>query len=346
MSYRNKYLKYKEKYINLKNQYGGNIDCNDLSTIGFHNILGTCWNITLLSIFLYGQKTKDRVYHKLINLTPEQIITDAKRHLELFLPNNLLDNNNLLLENTYITLVEFVNEIKLRFLNKLDQLNKDEHPDMPPTIKRQESHICEQNIVDKFFTLFTKKYKSNSGRINETYYLSNLLGIIFLNKFIDIHHFNLRNINNSHFFKLNGPKKNINIIEKIDLDLLDKSIGMELELDNRHIIDFINNYNYSGHSQGFFSCNNMKFIDNHNIIDYDYKKFIKTINEQTDRDFIIPYDNKANPTPTPSDSSSAASGSSESGVRGISNELIDDMSRISAIEKLNGMIVALWCKQY
>lgn len=303
-----KYLLYKKKYIDLKNQYGGMIECKDLNALGFHNKLGTCWNITILSIFLFGEKTKDRVQSKLLSLAPEQIITDSKQQLELFLPNNLLDSENKLLPKTQEILVQIVTEINLRFLNKLDQASSvtakspiqdgsnNELPDPLPAMMRQPSDICEKNFIEKFFTLFRKTYKEDGGRINESYYLTNLLSIIFLNKIINFHKVSLRNINNSHYYKSSGSEKNINtMVDNINLSLLDQSIGIELRLDNEHISRFDDKIKLIGHSQGFFTCEHMKFVDNNIIIDYDYRKFFETIYKNLDKDFIISYDNNSGP---------------------------------------------------
>ena len=45
----NKYIKYKKKYLSLKNQLGGLIDCDDKYYF-FENFQGTCWMISILMI--------------------------------------------------------------------------------------------------------------------------------------------------------------------------------------------------------------------------------------------------------------------------------------------------------
>ena len=69
MDYYKKYLKYKNKYINLKNQIGGvhSIPCT--SGIAFHNRVGTCWNVSLHMLFIFGTATIDMVQEKLMNDT-------------------------------------------------------------------------------------------------------------------------------------------------------------------------------------------------------------------------------------------------------------------------------------
>jgi len=65
MSYKSKYLKYKNKYLELKKIIGGasrynKLDCSD--EISFNNRLGTCWNNSILMIFLFGDGLSDIFY--------------------------------------------------------------------------------------------------------------------------------------------------------------------------------------------------------------------------------------------------------------------------------------------
>jgi hypothetical protein len=49
MDYKNKYLKYKKKYLELQNQYGNGSGFCDIS---HKNNIGTCWLIAILMIFI------------------------------------------------------------------------------------------------------------------------------------------------------------------------------------------------------------------------------------------------------------------------------------------------------
>ena len=53
-NYKDKYLKYKNKYLQLKKiQKGGSVDCNDV----YNNALGTCWAVAIHTIFTFGEAT-------------------------------------------------------------------------------------------------------------------------------------------------------------------------------------------------------------------------------------------------------------------------------------------------
>jgi hypothetical protein len=63
MDYKNKYLKYKTKYLNLQYdenlnlQYGGKVPCNK----GYQNMIGSCWAIALQMIFSFGDINNDHL---------------------------------------------------------------------------------------------------------------------------------------------------------------------------------------------------------------------------------------------------------------------------------------------
>ena len=64
MDYKNKYLKYKNKYLNLRKQIGGVLPCN--KDLFFRNKFGTCWNVSIDMIFLFGHLTQDIVQTNLL----------------------------------------------------------------------------------------------------------------------------------------------------------------------------------------------------------------------------------------------------------------------------------------
>jgi len=60
MSYEAKYLKYKNKYLELKKLMGGAdviVPCDNPS--GFGNKYGTCWNSSINSILMYGMNGEE-----------------------------------------------------------------------------------------------------------------------------------------------------------------------------------------------------------------------------------------------------------------------------------------------
>lgn len=100
MSYQEKYIKYKNKYINLKNiQYGG-INC--INERAFKSLLGTCWMISIQMIFSFGDVTKNELEVTMNNIKP---ITKLINYIEELAPyktifidkqiNKILNNCNL-----------------------------------------------------------------------------------------------------------------------------------------------------------------------------------------------------------------------------------------------------------
>ena len=258
------YLKYKNKYINLKKQYGGLITCEELSQVGLNNYNGTCWNIVIQTIFFFSDKTRDEVQRKLL-FTSTELVNNAKKNLELFLPNDLLDECNELLPSTYGMLVQIIDELKKRFnIKERDNIEKE-----PPPLLRQESRVCEGNFARKFFSLFNIKRgpkQSLGGGNTERFFLANLLSIIFLNCFINFESYSFINPRN---------KPNDEDFKEINLDLLNDSIGVYIRV-NSDLLKEVE----GGHAQGFFKCEGvMKFVNNNIIINYNYESLITKINQ-------------------------------------------------------------------
>jgi ankyrin repeat protein len=88
-SYKDKYIKYKSKYLKLRTQIGGNpldefkkkityssTHCIDPTDI-FHQHKGECWNDSIQMLLCFSDEIKQSVQNKLFNLTPEEIINMA-----------------------------------------------------------------------------------------------------------------------------------------------------------------------------------------------------------------------------------------------------------------------------
>jgi len=84
MTFLKKYLKYKKKYLILKNQTGGatkeEIEAKikplqaRCSSTSFSQHSGECWSDSIQTLFCYSDATKETVQNKLLNLTPKEII--------------------------------------------------------------------------------------------------------------------------------------------------------------------------------------------------------------------------------------------------------------------------------
>jgi ankyrin repeat protein len=247
MSYKNKYLKYKQKYLQLKNQNGGicpencdcilgksiikktYINCDDDTTL--QNLHGTCWALSILMIFIFGDSTRECTQTTLMTKHINHIITDSDDILKLFLPSSFYADDKLLPEkilNMRILINYLIKKINVK-KNNLDlHSNKDIH---------------EIEFVQAFNNLFNLKKKIPnplSSYVTLDFFLINLLSCLFIQKLI-----------------------NINIYSKQHLE---NNIGiLILSVD---------------HCTSFYKCNHIsKFCNDDYIIDYDYFAFFNKIDE-------------------------------------------------------------------
>lgn len=87
-SYKNKYIKYKTKYLQIKGQFGGTLEelqrkitytdvkCTNPGDI-FHQHEGECWSDSMQMLLCFSDELKSSVQTKLFNLTPKEIIEMA-----------------------------------------------------------------------------------------------------------------------------------------------------------------------------------------------------------------------------------------------------------------------------
>ena len=65
MDYKDKYIKYKSKYLELKQK--GGMDC--VNERVFQNLLDTCWMIAIQMMMCFGDATKNQIESELENVT-------------------------------------------------------------------------------------------------------------------------------------------------------------------------------------------------------------------------------------------------------------------------------------
>lgn len=289
----NKYLKYKKKYIMLKKMVGGMIDCKDIDKLGFNNVHGTCWNATILSIFLYSDKLRQITQIMLDEkFSTEYLIAISGSTLCLFLPNRFLEGG-ILSRKTYNLLVQIINTIKKRYFLKNKDLeeslygvHKEEFP-LPLPLRRKLSIRCEIELPELFYTLFDMPVEYG-GNYKDVFFLLNILSITLLGIFITTNNnfFYYLDINDSDRIFMQDPHQWIQKGEKkiFDESMIASCLGVIM--------------NTLTHTVGFFKCGTGKFITNSTIIDFNWDEFFKTINELTcyviiyykEKLFIIGYD--------------------------------------------------------
>jgi len=240
MSYLDKYLKYKNKYLQLKKQIGGRINCNDISKIGFNNRIGTCWNVTIQTVMFYGDPYRNEIQEILEKFSSETIIDNAIKvnNLELLLPSHLLDGNNKILDKSKKILVDFIEDFKNinTIINYLKETN------------RENSFICEKDFVTKFFNLYKINRETYAGNFDDSKKLYNLLYVTLVNKGV-------------YLSKINPSKI-------IDLEEIKKSFSIEI----------IFKLNGNEHFVIFFKCDDIqKFYNNNKIINYNWSSFFEKL---------------------------------------------------------------------
>ena len=240
--FKSKYIKYKNKYLALKNtkkfQKGG-FTCNQ--KIGYRNILGTCWMVAIQMIFTFGSISGHNLEENIREMTIGDMIERAKN-----VPNVEKILHDVLDPTLYVNLEKILNSFIKRYRSKL------ELPDMNKTVKplslidEENKERCELVIAENFEYLFASYIGSDIGIVIESkfagyieaqYLFSNLLSIFLLGRKTSF-------IN----YYPNHPNPNKNISN----------------------IKYINNENYGilihieGHACCFFTCRGVEKYYNDN----------------------------------------------------------------------------------
>ena len=198
MDYYNKYLKYKNKYLELKhnnNQYGGSVIPCDL---GFKNIKGSCWAIAIQMILCFGHFTSGQincVMESFNNESVDEIIKNADRFINQQITKvkanteltNVFEPYDIFNEKKIGFLKIILHKFIERYYNKV--MNKQFTP-KPEKIDPDTNQLrCEFQIAINFKRLFKtesvntnyeKLPKSFGGKIDSKYLFCNLLSIFFL----------------------------------------------------------------------------------------------------------------------------------------------------------------------
>jgi len=180
--YYNKYLKYKKKYLQLKNQLGGIPFCEK----AYRNLLGTCWMVAILTMFTFGQATSDHLKRVIEGIREKNFdgfvryrIGELQGNPQLmnFYPGILDDGNLIFFEN-------IMNNFIRRYDSKISS-----HDKKPENLEYDLANPkrCELVIAQNFKNLFNHPIFSYSlelsnygGILIERYLFANLLSVFFL----------------------------------------------------------------------------------------------------------------------------------------------------------------------
>ena len=224
MTFYNKYLKYKNKYIGLKNklfvnQSGGEIlNCSDI--IYLNNRLGTCWNTSIQMGFLFSDNTAIQVQTALshpfdavlgrsyvetpilLKLLPFDFFIENDYNQRLK-PEIIMKISNIFREYThqlsikkedYKSFEDTKEEVGAYVTDDADIVELSKR-DGTHELRRSQSQSCEQNFSDNFLSLFydMPHVLLNNGLDIDVFFLSLLFGILLLKKAINIGIYKLYN---------------------------------------------------------------------------------------------------------------------------------------------------------
>jgi len=260
--YKNKYLKYKQKYLE-----GG--ECVNCPKIGFEQHYNECWHDSLSTILLFSDDFSESIQNI---LKPD---FDAKMLIKIvqakpdiyptyFMPPNINESSG-----DFDKFIEYA-KIYLTNLNKLYQ--NELKPIKERTDVKNISIACVSRIHDitNINKIQIKKYKRNEHRGD---YTDNIINTCIYNYF-------LRTDEKSKYLVLNDFNLENSSSEELKslLELLPKCFGIFIGLNSIE--------NNSGHATGFFTCKNKQyFFDNNGISDDPANK--KTFIEFRWKEYLI-----------------------------------------------------------
>jgi ankyrin repeat protein len=245
----NKYIKYKNKYKELKNQLGGAIECDDKYYF-FENLKGTCWMISILMILFSHEP---QLLENLIKMTKDDyIIKFNKSNTRILFPHftKLEDVNNI---------ISFFNYLKKRFENRT-KYNSELLDETKEKSYNEDENTCEVELLRLFLLLYpniSREYRG--GTEYSEFYLLLLISYFISDKLYRYDAYMILDI-------INKPIELSNII------------GMT--------VNSVNTI-HSGHSMAFYKCKGkLMFCSNDIKFEYNWVELLTKINELNNKSII------------------------------------------------------------
>jgi len=177
MDFKNKYIKYKSKYFELK-QKGG---MNCVNERVFQNLLGTCWMVAIQMMICFGDATKDIIERELtvINTENKDMIIELligarkRKFISLIPPELNLESGDI---DSYLT--SLLDAFIKRYLSKFNKFLSDKPASVDDEINPQR---CERVMSTAYKLLFQSYSVLNPGGDNlDQFFFANVLGTFFL----------------------------------------------------------------------------------------------------------------------------------------------------------------------
>lgn len=251
------------------------ISCKE--AVGLNNKIGTCWNVAIQTNMFYGHNS-EIIQKKLNEQSVDELLNPTViKNLERFLPPFLVDDTGKLLQRSLDLIKKIVINLKKRF----DIKNKQKLTKM----KNAEEDVCERDFVYYVMELIHpgKKNKEDLGTwgtsIVGSFFLTNILDIILLNKLTHIVNYKYENLSKGNRISLN--------IDKVKSILIYVYMGYTpLNITNFDLQP-------ANHACQFFECGGTtKYSNNSTIIEHDWRMFFKILNMLSVND----YDSQKNDT--------------------------------------------------
>jgi ankyrin repeat protein len=269
------------------------ISCKE--AVGLNNKIGTCWNIAIQTNMFYGHNS-EIIQKKLNDNSVDELLNPTViENLERFLPPYLVDDNGKLLQASLDIIKKIVINLKKRF----DIKNKQKVTKM----KNTEEDVCEKDFVYYTFELIHPRKRNKDdlgdwgGSEIDSFFLTNILDIILLNKLTHIVKYTYEYLSNGNKISLNIDK-----IKNIRLYMYYNITGVPLDIKDLSTKSL-------NHACQFFECGGTtKYSNNDKIIEHDWRMFFKILNmlsvsdyepQKNDSSLTIfsEYDKRPNPLP-------------------------------------------------
>jgi ankyrin repeat protein len=316
MNYYKKYLKYKKKYMilkNIKNQKGGEILIPCERNLALNNRIGSCWNASIQMIFIFSDITKDTVQSRIM-LPNDEILATVHDVLRSSLPFDFFvhDNyRNTFKDDIYKFINMWITTLRERFTilltdsgyaveTRMTHVPLDESevyeakteltlksvcvPDQHELkLQRASSLGYEKIFTHNIFNLINTNTSQIGGRGIDTFFLILLFSIFYYGRLIDFTIYPLYVSSKINFDNpLNSYYKKTTVASDVALgtliETIENSIGI-LFYFNKHICSF-------------YKCNKIyKYYDSYRplvpVIVFDLIGFITHIIQQIQTN--IPY---------------------------------------------------------
>ena len=245
----NKYIKYKNKYKELKNQLGGAIECDDKYYF-FENLKGTCWMISILMILFSHEP---QLLENLIKMTKDDyIIKFNNSNTKILFPHftKLEDVNNI---------VRFFNYLKKRFENRT-KYNSELLDESKEKSYNEDENTCEVELLRLFLLLYPNISREYRGGTEYSEFFLLLLISYFISD--KLYRYDAYTI----------------------LDIINKPIDL-----SNIIGTTVNSVNeiHPGHSMAFYKCKGkLMFCSNDIKFEYNWVELLTKINELNSKSII------------------------------------------------------------